>query len=382
MKRIVKAALMMTTSIMLIVILFFASILGYGLMTYANDGVLKMNMQDISQALVKEGGAYTFREPSLLDGSAWAMLINNDGQVVWNHHLPAEVPRHYTVTDIASFTRWYLADYPVTTLIRDDGLLVTAKAKHSLWKYTLIFSMESLTLVPWWMLGSFFCMLAAVLGSATLLLRQWFKQDKSQEDAARAAWVEGVSHDIRTPLSLVMLDAASIEKSPCAPDTQKMASRIVTQSHYIRDLIGDLNLTMQLSGGSYPLRLETIQPEALVRDAAATLFNSGMADDYPLSLHLPNAPLPSIYGDKVLLKRALMNLLINGVRHNPPSTAITITICAKDALIITLETHSPAGALPQGTGMRLVDTILRAHKGSAHWQTGESTLCTLTLPLE
>lgn len=70
MKRIVKAALMMTTSIMLIVILFFASILGYGLMTYANDGVLKMNMQDISQALVKEGGAYTFREPSLLDGSA------------------------------------------------------------------------------------------------------------------------------------------------------------------------------------------------------------------------------------------------------------------------------------------------------------------------
>ena len=57
----------------------------------------------------------------LLDDGHWAMLVNEDGQVVWSIRKPADVPEQYSLTDVASFTRWYLSDYPVQSWVRDDG---------------------------------------------------------------------------------------------------------------------------------------------------------------------------------------------------------------------------------------------------------------------
>ena len=51
----------------------------------------------------------------------FAMAIDENGDVVWEHNLPKELPRHYTIAQAASFTRWYLQDYPVYTYTADDG---------------------------------------------------------------------------------------------------------------------------------------------------------------------------------------------------------------------------------------------------------------------
>ena len=52
---------------------------------------------------------------SVLEGDyCWAMLLGDSGDILWEEALPAELRRHYTVGDVASFTRWYLADYPAS----------------------------------------------------------------------------------------------------------------------------------------------------------------------------------------------------------------------------------------------------------------------------
>ena len=49
------------------------------------------------------------------------LLLDADGNVVWQWNKPDELPTHYTLGQVASFSRWYLMDYPVQSLARSSG---------------------------------------------------------------------------------------------------------------------------------------------------------------------------------------------------------------------------------------------------------------------
>lgn len=70
---------------------------------------------------------------------------------------------------------------------------------------------EILDLVPYWAGMVFFLALACVVGVSYLLLRLWFRSDQDKRDQARSDWINGISHDIRTPLSVVMGYASQME---------------------------------------------------------------------------------------------------------------------------------------------------------------------------
>lgn len=63
-----------------------------------------------------------------LQGYAWAMALDDDGSVIWQHDLPQNLNKHYTASEIASFSRWYLDDWPVFCWTADYGLFV---ARHA-----------------------------------------------------------------------------------------------------------------------------------------------------------------------------------------------------------------------------------------------------------
>lgn len=144
-------------------------------------------------------------------------------------------------------------------------------------------------------------------------------------DAARSDWINGVSHDIRTPLSVVMGYAAQLEGTPGLPPEQKrQATAIRAQSQVIRDLVNDLNLTMRLDCAMQPLRKEPLRPEVFLRQIAADFLNGGMGEGFDLDMELPAESLPQIEADPFLLRRAVNNLLTNCVRHNAPGCSIRL----------------------------------------------------------
>ena len=80
-----------------------------------------------------------------------------------------------------------------------------------------------------------------------LLLRLWFRSDQNKRDQARSDWINGISHDIRTPLSVVMGYASQMESDGSLGERQREQAGIIRrQSETIRSLVGDLNLTMRL----------------------------------------------------------------------------------------------------------------------------------------
>ena len=328
------------------------------------------------------------------------MLIGEDGQVVWSRRKPADVPAQYTLTDVASFTRWYLNDYPVQCRIREDGLLVVGAPKGSVWKHDI--STESRLLHDGASLVRRHLPAGAGVCAAcwpTSRCAGGSGRRSGVRDAARSDWINGVSHDIRTPLSMVMGYAAQMEgAADLPPERRKQAGIIRIQSQEIRDLVNDLNLTMRLDCAMQALRKEPLQIEAFLRQTAADFLNAGMGEGFAFEMDLPAAPLPKIEADPFLLRRAVNNLLTNCVRHNDPGCSIRLGArAAGKAVVLFVEGGAAAsgsqtaeptrqmetdGGAAHGTGLKLVRQIAAAHGGRAELSTGVSFRCELRIPVK
>ena len=393
-----KGAMLVAVSALLIVVVTLSGLLIF--IYYNSNGGRDWGttMEELSSALTWDGTAYSFTGEELLEEGRWIILLDEEGRVVWSLRKPSDVPEFYTISDVASFTRWYLNDYPVQCWLREDGLMVVGSPKGSMWKHDISMSTQILLQTPAWFLVFFLLALGSVLGLAWFAVRRWFRQDQQIRDAARSGWINGVSHDIRTPLSVVMGYAAQMEDSPdLSPEHKRQAAAIRAQSQVIRDLVNDLNLTMRLDCEMQALRKEPLQPAAFLRQIAADFINGGMGSGFDFDIELPAEPLPEIEADPFLLRRAVNNLLTNCVRHNSPGCLIRLGAKTEGKeLILSVEggvmtagavaagqpqAPEPDGGAAHGTGLRLVAQIAAAPGGRAEFNNGTPLRCELHLPI-
>lgn len=328
-----------------------------------------------------------------MDGYAWDMILDEKGNVKWNYDLPDELDNHYSSSDIASFSRWYLDDYPVFCWSEDYGLFVAGLTKGSLWKYNLYNSPNvlqdivhgiPLVILGMLLLVLIFCLWIGWRGTKRLRivaegldaladgqtvqlptdgftgeLAQKLNQTSShlqkrnemlvRRDDTRTQWIAGVSHDVRTPLALI------------------------------------LGWGEQLEYGAQPLRKETFTAGPLFRELVAQFYDSPLAENCEITLNQTNAAEHAqISVDRALLARLLENLLSNSVRHNSESVKICIeTEIREDFLCLTVIDNGkgyPPEVLaalnlqeinkntPHILGLHVVEQIAAAHGGKSAFE--------------
>ena len=101
---------------------------------YENDGGGKRTSIARAYEIMDEDGqeaAACLQET----GVSFAMLLDDAGTPVWSYQLPEQLNHTYTTSQVASFTRWYLEDYPVYVWGGEKGLLVAGYPKGSIWNY-------------------------------------------------------------------------------------------------------------------------------------------------------------------------------------------------------------------------------------------------------
>ena len=306
-----------------------------------------------------------------LQGYAWAMALDDDGSVIWQHDLPQNLNKHYTASEIASFSRWYLDDWPVFCWTADYGLFVAAVPRGSVWKYNICNNEQLMNAMAAGMLPA----LALLLGvaAACCLLFSWRGARRLQaiaaglatvadggtirlptdgfageladtvnrtseqlrrrneiiarRDDARTSWIAGVSHDVRTPLALILGWAEQLEQDTALPAAARQkACGIRTQSEKLRALIEDLNLTSKLQYGAQPLRCRPTQAGPLLRRLAAEFCDSPLAARCTVTLEIaPDADKAILDADAALLARAVENLLHNAACHNPGPVQVQLS---------------------------------------------------------
>ena len=213
----------------------------------------------------------------------------------------------------------------------------------------------------------------------------------SRRDNARTQWIAGVSHDVRTPLALILGWAEQLELDALLPDSSRQkAAGIRTQCEKLRTLIDDLNLTSKLEYGAQPLRRKGLRAGPLFRQLVAQFCESPLAERCGITLEQEEpAEQTVLSADEALMARLLENLLNNSVRHNSKPVNITVytrrageRFCltvADDgigypaAVLAALNAVEPAENAPHILGLYVVQQIAAAHGGRAVF--GQNTPC-------
>lgn len=363
---------------------------------------------------------------TLRQNEIWAIYLNEDGQCYWSVDLPVEVPERYTIQDVARFTKGYLADYPVFVWNTADGLLVLGYPKDSYTKLTSnYYSIAALRLLPAFALGMLgldvLCLFIAYYVSKRRIIRntepivsavETLADGKpvslqisgelseiansvskassilSRQNAARANWISGVSHDIRTPLSMIMGYAGRIAENRAASGEIREQSEIVRkQSVKIKELVQDLNLVSQLEYEMQPLHKEPVRLSKLLRAYVADRLNTGIPDHYSIEIEIaPDAEQAVLECDARLITRAVNNLIQNSMDHNPQGCDVCLSLTASKHQLILAVTDDGTGLsaealqalqekphymestderldLRHGLGLLIVQQVTRVHHG-------------------
>lgn len=377
--RILRRFVTVAIFVVIFILIFNFVLLGTLVFTEINkppspEGVLKQ----VEQGLDKKDGHYNLdnRIANLLQrNQSWAMLIGEDGQVQWDFHLPHDVPKSYNLVEVAKFSRFYLEKYPVYIWEHKDGLIVVGYPKESHWKYQFNFLSDFLKSMPLRLMMlllfniALVLLISVVIGTRLIkgirplvsgvhdLAREETVQLDSQgifgdlaqsinsasvklqnktvalkaRDEARSNWISGISHDIRTPLSIILGYASEMEDNLDLPREQRSQAGIIrNQGEKLGSLVSDLNLVSMLEYEMQPLHLRPIRLSALARQVVTDFLNNGLDKRYEIDLKLTVESV-QIIGDEKLLLRAISNLVHNSVRHNPQGCKILIeTALSKD----------------------------------------------------
>ena len=136
--RMIGRYVLATAAVVLLVVGLLLGAVVYLGLHYGEAADSRVRIGTLAKALIPTADGLQLdpaRTPAdWLQGYAWAMVLDDDGSVIWQHDLPQNLNKHYTASEIASFSRWYLDDWPVFCWTADYGLFVAAMPRGSVWR--------------------------------------------------------------------------------------------------------------------------------------------------------------------------------------------------------------------------------------------------------
>ena len=376
--------------VLLTIFLLFADLLFFGIFLSRNGMPSYPDSQEIMEHLHKENDEYRLEEEEaekLSGARQFAMLLDNGGNILWSEFLPKELQKNYTLQDVAKFTRYYLEDYPVRTYVVPEGLLIIGQKKEQIWKYTLEYKegviRNLIEFLPLFLLSN-----ALILVSVPIWIQ---KKRARQKEEERTEWIAGVSHDIRTPLAIVLGNAEMIAATTESEEIKNRALRIEKQGLRLRRLVENLNLFSKLSFGYGNLEKEKIQVSRFLRKTITEMRNQTEDERMQFNLDIEEDLQGLVLGfNENLMERALMNLLNNAVQHNPEGCEITVKLYQdeKSHIFLTVEDNGcglEKAALERlnrknyewepstgqhGLGLKIVKQVISRHRWKVQFAEG------------
>jgi two-component system CheB/CheR fusion protein len=231
--------------------------------------------------------------------------------------------------------------------------------------------------------------------------------DLAAADAAKDNFLAALSHELRSPLNIVLLWSQIIGRPGVSPDTLRTGIDIIEQSaHSQARLIEDLLDVHRISTGAVRLELEVMDLVGVVRSVVESMKPSAAERDLRVTLEceLSSAPLS---GDAARLQQVFRNLLGNAIKFTPRGgdihiclarrrsfveVAVRDTGCGIEAARLSqiferfrpLDPRTPPGSSGLGLGLIIAKRLVELHGGSlsaASPGEGAGSTFTVSLPL-
>lgn len=328
-------------------------------------------IQGVSSNITPSNGTYKVNQTAkklIKKHNLWVMILDQkSGNEKFNIKKPKNIKTQFDYADVIKFSRYYLDDYPIFTQIKKEqkDIYIIAFPKESIIRYgNNFFDLKRIQIFPILILviifvNCLFC-LFLYLYSVTFLNRNiqpiinaigklpvgLNKQVNSVQELDRLTlavnsankklrkneefkenWISGIAHDIKTPLSVIVANASlAIEKTD-NDDLLKNLKPTLIESHYIQNLINDLNIFARLTNGNLKLNQEITDIIPFFKEIIIQIINQEIWNDFNFEFIPDNKLLgKKMYIEKSLMSRVIHNLIYNSVLHNPSGCNIQIVL--------------------------------------------------------
>lgn len=208
------------------------------------------------------------------------------------------------------------------------------------------------------------------LGAVLNILLQNFYTKKAEFEQSKQAMAQvltNISHDIRTPLTVLKGNSemlSNITNDPSMPENvHAMAAKIDRKADDLISTINDYFTMSKIASGDFPIKLKKENVSRLCQDTILDYYDLLEQKQFEVDIQIPDTPIFA-YTDNEALQRILKNLIDNAIRHGGDGKYLSLRLTTSNGnSIIEIEDHGN-GMSPQQQKQIFARNYTTARKSS------------------
>ena len=183
---------------------------------------------------------------------------------------------------------------------------------------------------------------------------------KEETENARTDWIANITHDLKTPLSPVKGYAELLADNQIAgvETAQEYGKIILKNVSHVEKLLNDLKLTYQIDSGAVPYNPQEVLITRYVKEVVIDIINDPAFSERNIEFESDGQEL-IVSLDPDLFRRAIQNIIINALIHNPPDTKIKIYIGKSAANVVFISIRDNGSGMDEAEQAKLFNRYYR-----------------------
>jgi len=192
------------------------------------------------------------------------------------------------------------------------------------------------------------------LNVANTKLQQDIERER-QLEKTRKEFISGVSHELKTPLSVIRSFAEGI-KDGVSKDTSYYTDVILEETENMNRLIVEMLELAKLESGTYKLDMTTFSIGELTQQVYTKLLFS--MEEKHLQVNIDADPSILVTANRSRIEQVVVNLLSNAIRYTPEGEKIQVSIIeAEDTVKVEIE--NTGNPIPEESLEKIWDRFYR-----------------------
>ncbi|EJQ10385.1 two-component sensor histidine kinase [Bacillus cereus] len=192
------------------------------------------------------------------------------------------------------------------------------------------------------------------LNVANTKLQQDIERER-QLEKTRKEFISGVSHELKTPLSVIRSFAEGIQDG-VSKDTTYYTNVILEETENMNRLIVEMLELAKLESGTYKLEMSTFSIGELIQQVYTKLLFSMEEKHLQVDIHADSSLF--VKANRSRIEQVVVNLLSNAIRYTPDGERIHVSVVETEDTV-KIEIENTGNPIPEESLEKIWDRFYR-----------------------